>query len=383
MRRMRVLHVITRGDQAGGAQVHVANLAAAQVQAGDDVSIATGSFDWLGPRVAGSGVACLTVPSLKRQVAPMVDLCSVVALRRLIRHHGPEIVASHSTKAGALCRLATIGLRTKVVHTVHGWSFGRGRPLSLSIMSFVVELGLRARRSHVIAVSNVDRDLGVRTGVVPSGRCDVVHNALPDIARSSGPKVIDGVPTIVMVGRFAQQKDHQILLDALVLHAALEWRLVLVGDGPLQRAIQDHAVHVGLRDRVEFKGSLTPTEVVDVLASADLFVLASRFEGLPIVILEAMRAGLPVVASDVGGVSEAVLNGSTGELVAARNAESLSTSIGRYLVSPSLRQRHGCAARERYEQHFTMQRLVTETAGVYARALQTVQEKQRSRAVRS
>ena len=165
-----------------------------------------------------------------------------------------------------------------------------------------------------------------------------------------------------MVARFEPQKDHACLLRALA-GAPGKWRAVLVGDGPTHPAAEALARELGIADRVSFPGSRD--DVPDVLAGAHVFSLASRWEGLPRTILEAMRAGLPVVASDVDGVGEAVADEETGFLVPAGDSAALGRRLGQLFAYPSLRKRMGDAGRRRYEESFTFERMVAETAAVY------------------
>jgi len=168
------------------------------------------------------------------------------------------------------------------------------------------------------------------------------------------------------VARFEPPKDFPTLLRALRMVTA-PWRAILVGDGPTRPGVEELARELGLADWVEFVG--WRTDVADILARAQVFVLSSRWEGLPISILEAMRAGLPVVASQVGGVGEAVIAHETGWLVPPGDAGQLSQRIEELCVDPSLRARMGVAGRRRWEDRFRVERMVEETSALYADVL--------------
>jgi glycosyltransferase involved in cell wall biosynthesis len=169
-----------------------------------------------------------------------------------------------------------------------------------------------------------------------------------------------------MVGRFSEFKDQGLLLRALA-RVPGKARLKFVGDGEAEAGVHRLAEDLGIRERVEFMGSRG--DVPEILARTDVFILASRLEALPISILEAMRAGLPVIASNVGGVSEEVVNGETGLLVAAGSVEELSEALQRLLADKSMRIGMGCAGRRRFEERFRADKMIERTENVYRQVL--------------
>lgn len=173
-----------------------------------------------------------------------------------------------------------------------------------------------------------------------------------------------------MVARLSWWKDHQTLLRALAGLVELEWTLDLVGDGPTRFQIEALAASLKISDRVYFHGFRS--DVASYLAAAQLFVLASKWEGFPRSILEAMRAGLPVVASDVGGVHESVRDGETGFVVRAGDVEELRERLRRLITSPTLRLQMGRAGRALYEERYSFERLVAQTTAVYSAVLAEV-----------
>jgi glycosyltransferase involved in cell wall biosynthesis len=218
----------------------------------------------------------------------------------------------------------------------------------------------------VITVSDHDRELAIRLGVLSARKVVTVHNGMPDVpflalAGRNGRAV-----RMAMVARFQDQKDHGLLLAALAGLSGTPWELDLIGDGPLQGAVEEQAKRLGLGDRVRFLG--LRRDVAECLARCQLFVLASRWEGFPYTILEAMRAGLPVVASDVGGVREAVVHGETGFLVPRGDPAVLRQRVAEMLASPELRRHCGAAGRRRFEADFTFERMLDKTAAVYDQA---------------
>jgi glycosyltransferase involved in cell wall biosynthesis len=165
-----------------------------------------------------------------------------------------------------------------------------------------------------------------------------------------------------MVARFDRQKRQQDLINALAgVHSG--WRLQFAGEGPTETAIKAQVAAMGLSGRISFLGSRM--DIPDLLSEADIFALATDFEGLPLSILEAMRAGLPVVASAVGGVPECVLDARNGFLVRRNDVAGLRACLDRLLGDLELRRNMGREGRRLFEGQFVDTRMLKETGDVY------------------
>jgi glycosyltransferase involved in cell wall biosynthesis len=217
--------------------------------------------------------------------------------------------------------------------------------------------------SKIITVSEFDRRFGVDAHLVAEDRVVTVHNGMPDIGRTFRADPKRAPARLVMVARFEPQKDHATLLRALGALQAHSWELDLIGDGPLRSEMESLAASLGISGRVRFLGQRT--DVDQILARAQVSVLVSNWEGFPLSILEAMRAGLPIVATSVGGVDEAVRDEDTGYVVPRGDVDRLRERIEELLISPALRAQLGGNGRARYEQHFTLDHLVAKTLAVY------------------
>jgi glycosyltransferase involved in cell wall biosynthesis len=294
----------------------------------------------------------------------------VRALREIhtvLRELRPDLIAVHSAKAGILGRLAGRSLRIPVVLTAHGWTFGPGIPTVQAAVYRRVERLVGPFSTRIIAVSEFDRRLGLEARIVGEDRLVTVHNGMPDV-----PPVLRADPSrtpvrMVMVARFGAQKDHATLFRALAGLKDRSWDLDLIGDGPLMARTQSMATALGIGSRVHFLGERM--DVDHILARAQIGLLVTNWEGFPLSILEAMRAGLPVVASSVGGVAESVRDGDTGFLVPQGDVELLRDRVNRLLLDPSLRARFGNSGRKRYEADFTLGNAVTKTLAVYRDAI--------------
>jgi glycosyltransferase involved in cell wall biosynthesis len=337
--RMRVLHV-SQPVEAG-----VANVAAAlmgdQRERGYDVHLACPPGPSLTDRARELGVATHAWPSRR---SPGLSLPKeTYRLWRVIERVDPDVVVLHSAKAGLAGRLAKRG-RHRTVYAPHAWSFEAARGPLASLSTWWEVLAGR-RTDLVVCVSEDERRRGRAAGVACS--IEVVPNGVDVESRvphPTGPARrnlgLTDQPTVVCVGRLARQKGQDLLLQAwpAVLASVPDARLVLVGDGPDRSALQAAAppgvLFVGAR-----------TDVDDFLAAADVVALPSRWEGNPLVSLEAMAAGRPVVASGVDGVRAAI--GDTGIVVEPGDVPGMARAIAGLLADPAAAQSAGRAARER------------------------------------
>jgi len=356
---MRVLLLITRGEP-GGAQVHVFDLVRG-LQGRVDFQVGLGDDEFLAIELRKLGVPVHVLPALQRAIAPATDRRALRQIRALIREVSPHLVHTHSTKAGLLGRLAAHLEGFSALHTAHAWSFSDGQPRRRKLMAIPPEVIVGRLTERFIVVSAADKAISLRYRVAREDQLRVVHNGVRDVPQRARPDGGDP-PTVTMVARMAAPKDHQLILRALAGVDA-PFRLQLVGDGPDQASLEALIEALGLGDRVALLGRRD--DVPELLADTHIFALISRQEGFPLAILEAMRAGLPVVASDVGGVREAVRHGDTGFLIPRGDEQALRASLRRLLVDPALRRSLGDAGRHTYEKRFSADHMLTNTAAVY------------------
>lgn len=357
---MNVLIVITRGDSIGGAQLYVRDLAARLQRDHHDVLVMTGTRGALTTMLTAAGVATMVCRSLRRRIDPLNDARAVRAIGHVISTFQPDLVSVHSSKAGVLGRLAAKRHGVPCVFTAHGWAFAAGVPQPGRALWRIIERHMEPITSRIICVSQADHNLAREAGFAPA-RLAMIHNGIEDTVAPCVQRDPVAPVRIVMVARFCAQKDHRSLLAAIqtIPHCTLDF----VGDGPLQGAMKEVADALGVRGRVRFHGYRA--DVSAVLAAADLFVLASHYEGFPLTTLEAMRAGLPVIVTDAGGAGEAVRNGVTGYIVPRGDIERLRDRIRVLVDHPELRAAMGQAGRKRYLSAFTFDRMYDATLAVY------------------
>lgn len=360
---MHILYVITRAEM-GGAQTHVLDLLRGFRQ-NYKLTVATGERGFLTEEAAKLGVLVEVLPNLVQPLQPLHDLRALRDISRLIRRIKPDLVHCHTSKAGIIGRIAARLTGTPSVFTAHTWSFADGTSKSWKLVGTPSERIAASWTSKILAVSDSNRNLAIDRGVTSPDKIVTVHNGIDDTPYRAWTDV-KSVPGIIMVARFAPQKNQVQLIEA-VSAIDLPFKLTFIGDGPTRAAVENLVAERGLQDRVEFLGMRTDTD--QILASSSIFVLATNWEGFPITILEAMRAGLPVIATDVDGVREAVVHGTTGYLVAKSDTTSLRERICELLADVDARHRLGAAARARYESEFTQISMLRKIDSVYREIL--------------
>ena len=360
---MKIVYIVTRADPVGGVQIHLRDLTGALQGLGHSPTVVTGGTGPLIDQLRAQGTPAISLRHLTLPISPMRDVLALGEIRRVLKALRPELVAVHSSKAGILGRLAAKSLGLPVLLTAHGWNFTPGIPPFEAACYRQIERLAGPLASKIVTVSEFDRQLAIKAGIASGERIVTVHNGMPDVAPKLRAQPGGPAPRLVMVARFGPQKDHATLLRALVGLQDFPWTLDLIGNGPLMSQMQALTAALGISERVRFHGQRLDVE--QILAQSQAFLLTTNWEGFPRSILEAMRAGLPVVASSVGGIGEAIQDGETGYLVPRGNVDVLRHRLAGLLTDPALRVRLGTQGRRRYEEHFTLGHLVNKTLAVY------------------
>ena len=363
-RTPRVLILITLAEP-GGAQTYVAQLLPALASRCEVVVAAYGDGP-LRDAAREAGVRFVGLRHVRRALRPGRDLLGLLELLALIRRERPDVVHANSSKAGVLGRVAALLMRVPVrVFTVHGWAFKAYAGLPSRLYLWADRL-MSPLTSATICVSETERAAGFAARTCRPRSTVVIPNAV-DVEAAPPARGDGDPPRIVTVGRLAAPKDALTLVRALALLGPIRFSALLVGDGPDRAAVEAEVRSLDLEDRVELAGSRA--DVPALLAAADVFVLSSRSEGAPISILEAMAAGLPVVACDVGGVGELVADGETGLLVPSADPARLAEALRRLVADPGLRRRLGAVGRARARERFDLPAFRAAHLELYAREL--------------
>ena len=379
---MRIARILTRLNLGGPARQALASDPLLQ-QRGHTLRLFTGSplagEGDLFEKARASGIDVVRVPGLGRDPKPTADLSAYRKLRSELDAFQPDVVHTHATKAGLLGRLASRGRAWACVHTFHGHVLEGYFSGAMSRALVWSERRLARGTTKLLAVSERTKSDLVRLRVAEASQVDVVQPGI-DLAEllalghscgseglafrescaCSSDELLVGV-----VGRLAEVKRPELALEAfrLAVKTTSRLRLVFVGDGALCERLS--AVLAGwepeLRERVTLAGN--QEEMRRVHEACDMVLLSSRTEGMPVALIEAAAAGLPVISTSVGGVPELVQDGLTGRL--ADGVEGLSSALCELAVDDELRLKMGHAARERVRERHSAAALAESLHRVY------------------
>jgi glycosyltransferase involved in cell wall biosynthesis len=343
----------------GGTAEVAAALAHHLPEHGYDVEIA-------GPLQAPRYPGAHRLPLRPGYGAPRDDAAAVIGLAKLLRRHRPDLVHTHSAKAGVLARPVAAALRIPVVHSPHCFPFltlqysARRRKVAERI-----ERALAPLTRTILCVAEEERREALDRRIAPPGKLAVVHNGVPACTGAGVPPALAalGRPVAATVSVLREQKRVDVFLAAapLVLGQLPDARLAVIGNGPLRDELRAQA-----DPRVTFIPFELPMD--GWLNGLDCFVLSSDYEAFPIAILEALACGTPQVATAVGGVGEAVTR-ETGVLVPPRDPAALAAAIVEVLGDVERCADMSAASLRRHAEHFGLDRMVAATARVYETAL--------------
>lgn len=314
--------------------------------------------------------------AMERAISPRADLAVLARYARVVRAVRPDVVHAHSSKAGAIARLGKlVHPRIPVLYTPHGYAFAGFFEHERERMAYrEAERALGPLTRRVIAVCQAEARLA--SSVFPARRIRVVHNGI-DVVDGGPPdrrvRALSSHGAIVSsVTQLRPGKGVETLIDALpaVIARHSEAQFVIVGDGPLRSALEARAHDRGVGAAVHFLGEHADPSAV--LRASDVFVLPSWAESFPYVILEAMSARLSIVSTDVGGISEAIVDGESGLLVAPRDPAAISRALLALLSDENLRTRLGDTARAVVAREFTRTGMIARLADVYEEVLSEV-----------
>lgn len=379
-----VMIVITRGE-AGGAQSHVRDLCQA-LQARVQFTVVIGGpveESVLGRELTALGITVCPMPDMVESLNPLKLWPAVQQLTELIHTHKPDLVHGHSAIGGLVARVAAKRSRVPAhpagvpaVYTVHGFGFKPEVPLVRRTAAAMAERMMAGWTTHMICVSKYERELAFDLAIEPE-RVHVIANG---IARLPAPTVAENtdaaptqnssaMPRLIMVARMKSPKRHDLLLQALAkVRNTLghELPVTLAGNGPLSAQLHAQAKELNLKN-ITWAGDVS--HVSELLTQHDVFVLLSDHEGMPITVLEAMRAGLCVLASSLPGIREQINAYQDGILV-ANTPEAVAEKLLQLVRDPHMRKRLGRAAQQKFEDSFTADTMAERVLQVYRQCTQ-------------
>jgi glycosyltransferase involved in cell wall biosynthesis len=347
----------------GGVFEHVAALCAGLSRHGHEPLVA-------GPFAEPPAALDAEVVQLElgRAVSPVGDARAAAATARLVRRVRPDLVHAHSSKAGAVGRIARSAFpRVPLVYTPHGYAFAGYFEREAERRAYRAAERLLAPLATVtLCVCNAERRLAESVGARRTG---VVHNGVPEPDPVPPGEAVaalgEGGPVVGALTLLRPGKGIETLVDAVprLLESVPDAHVVVAGEGPDRAALEARARAGGVGQAVHLIGP-TPG-AMPLLAACDVFVSASWAESFPLNVLEAMAAGVPIVATDVGGTGEAIEDGRSGLLVPARDAGALAEALAALLTDRERAAALGAEARERQRRSFSVEQMIDGTLEVY------------------
>ncbi|MCR4318158.1 MAG: glycosyltransferase family 4 protein [Planctomycetes bacterium] len=394
-KKVKILVLVTRLILGGAQQLIVETLRRIDRSRFEPVLAfgpETGSEGSLEGIAKDLGIKLVTIENLVRSPHPLKDLRAVAELRKLIRDFSPDIIHTHTSKAGLIGSVAgSIEKVRTIVYTPHGHIFGKDAQIDeVSDQSFAKRSAFYVLRrlaehlSHkVVALNRLDLEEQVALRLAPRSKYTVIPNGVDcrkfspmTRERRSEVRASLSIPenefVIIIVGRLAGEKGHRDLFEAMKQLSAsgIEFTLLVVGDGYLREQLQLAAKELGIEGRVKFL--LLRTDVADLLGASDLAVAPSLYESYGMVIAEAMACGLPVIGSRVGGIPELIDDRVTGYLVDSRSPAQIADAIRNVMKSDDHFRSMGAKGRERVVSHFSIEKMVDMTTRLYERMTQRV-----------
>ncbi len=334
--------------------------------------------------LAKAGYDVRIIDDMRRSTVLWSDLEALFRLYRLIKRERPQIVCTHTAKAGAIGRLAAILAGVPVIfHTFHGHVFEHYFSRAVTAFFLLIERILARFTDCIIAISPSQyRDLTEKYHIAPASRFAIVRlglelDPLLYLRPTDELKKSLGLPAdsilIGVIGRLVPIKNHLSTLRIMKTLRQLDdrCRLLIVGDGPERPNIEAFVEAEGLKDRVLFTGWVM--DMASIYAGIDVLLLTSLNEGTPLTIIEAMAAGVPVVSSSVGGVPDLIVEGKTGMLFKPNDDRDAAVKIAALLSDDRLRRDMICEARRFVGQVYNYRRMIAEIDALYRLHLQKSQ----------
>jgi glycosyltransferase involved in cell wall biosynthesis len=385
---MRILYIITKNEY-GGAQTHISQLVVHMRSLGNDVAIMSQSGEYLEKKSnfqfpisnfqSSSGVKFYPNKYLKNSYNLFLGISAMKEIKKAVEEFNPDIVHCHSSAAGFWTRLALrsdsrevlqrIEKKPRVIFTAHGWGFTEGTPFLRKNLILLAEKVASRFCSKIICVSEYDRQSALKNKIAPAEKLVTIHNGV-ELENFNSQISISKESVklkIVFVGRLTKPKDPKILIRAfgeLPSEIRTKSEVLIVGEGNKSKEVENFIKEQRLVGKVRLLGRLAREKVFEVLRKSDIFVLTSDWEGLPYTILEAMTCGLPVIASNVGGISEMV-DKDCGVLIGRGDKDGLKKALVKLISDSELRRKMGKAGRERIKKEFSLEKMLSKTKKTY------------------
>ncbi|MBD3673341.1 MAG: glycosyltransferase family 4 protein [Planctomycetaceae bacterium] len=378
---MHVTHFITRMIVGGAQENTLWTVLDQHREYGDKVTLISGVDE--GPEgelltvAREAGVKVEIIPELGRALHPWKDWKSYRALIRLLKQDPPQILHTHSSKAGVMGRSAAKKLKIPVIHTIHGAAFHYGQPALLHNLYKQAERWAGKRTDHFITVCDAMRNQYLAAGIGSPEDYTTIYSGMdvepflkPSRSRDEIRQDLGIAPDEIVIGKIARLfhlKGHHFLIEAAkrLVPDHPEVKFLLVGDGVLREQYQQEIAAADMTDHFIFTGLVPPTEVPDLIHAMDIVAHTSEWEGLARVLVQGLLAGKPVVSFDIDGAREVVIPEETGFLVPFADVDALTHALRSLLTDRELGEQFGRTGRERFTDPFRHQTMTRRIREVY------------------
>ncbi len=343
-KKIKIAHIITRLI-IGGAQENTIFTVEGLLKKGYDVTLISGPG--IGPegslveKVKRKGIKLIIIPELRREINPFLDTIAFLKIYSLIKKEKYILVHTHSSKAGILGRIAAklAYWRIIVIHTIHGLPFYPEQHKFLNFIYVNLERFCSLFTNKIICVGRVMKEKTLSAHIGKEKKFVVIYSGFavekytdsqinPEKERKKWG--LEGENLVIgKIGRLFPLKGQEYLLEVLprIKKVLPRIKLVFVGEGILHKSLEEMAENLGIKDAVIFTGLLPAEEIPKIISTFDLLCHTSLREGLPKTVAQGLAAGKPVVAFDVDGTKEVIINEETGYLVPAKDTEKLASTI--------------------------------------------------------
>ncbi len=366
---MTILHIITELDKMYGAQRHVIEAINNHLNNGYHCMVITGKKGTVSAMIEAMGVKVVAISSIKNSYNIFHDALAIPAIIGAIEQLKPSLVVSHSSKASVVARIACAITKTPNIFTVHGWAFEKGVPPLQYYLGKITEQLLKPLTDQYYCVSAYTAAYGIEQLSLDTNKVHICPNLhVPALTHRFVPKPLNH--NVLMVAEFRRQKDHVtaiLAIEHLVYVLQMkQLHFTFVGDGKRRQAMELLITEKQLGNYITIAGETN--EIDAYYAACDLVILPSLYEGLPISLIEALREGKPIIASDVGGINEIVQPGVNGFLTKVGNYEQLAIQIATCYNELLLHQ-FGANSWRIYQEKYDYQTIVQQMNAILHKAI--------------
>lgn len=381
MAKQKILFLITKSVW-GGAQRYVYDLATNLPKDRFEVAVAMGGTGPLFSRLSDAGIRTIEISGLARDVRIAREYAAFRALVHTLKTEKPDVLHLNSTKAGTLGALAAFIYKCsphhrpiRVIFTVHGWGFYEARPWIANVAIFLASWCASLLQDYVITICTRDRDTAhtfishKKVVYIPNGIREpnllARHDARTILARQMGSPIDQDTLVVGTIAELTRNKNIIALIKAAALmrERGMQLVFVVVGSGEDHAFLTREIAMHGLTNSFHLAGFIPDAE--RLLAGFDIFTLPSVKEGLPYALMDAMAAGLPCVATSVGGIPDLITDGVNGIIIPSQSEIALAQALKTLIKNNGLRQQYGLQARTTIQQKFQRNAMISRTTALY------------------